>query len=255
MVFRHQSGQGGGVLGDAPALGHGFCQPGATNFVGDMPGPFFLGRFALTQIMTKHSVTGRQRQVQSTGLFQTEPLMHQRIHFRMMLFRLWNAIQRGQFGEQHFQGTTGMQHLEKHLRIPLHQRPAGFLPDPFRHQIIQLAAVSQLPHQHQGVIGDPKTQPVIAGSKPCHPQYPQGVFRKGGRDMAKQAGLQVHATVEGVKHLAAFLLGHGVDGQVTAHQIVVQADIRSRMEGKAAIAVAGFTLGAGQGVLLLGFRV
>ena len=73
--------------------------------------------------------------------------------------------------------------------------------------------------------------------------------------MAKQAGLQVNPAVEGIKHLAAFLLGHGVDGQVTAHQIVVQADIGGGMEGKAAIAVTGFAFRAGQGVFLLGFRV
>ena len=72
-----------------------------------------------------------------------------------------------------------MQYLKKDLRVPFHQRPAGFLPDPFRHQVIQLAAVSQLSHQGQGVIGHPESQPVVARGKPGHPQYTQGIFGKG----------------------------------------------------------------------------
>ncbi|MNN45927.1 hypothetical protein D3C81_1602830 [compost metagenome] len=73
--------------------------------------------------------------------------------------------------------------------------------------------------------------------------------------MAQQARFEVALAAVGIDHLAVLVLGHGVDGQVAAGQVVFQADVRAGVEGEAAIALAALALGARQGVFLAGLWV
>ena len=74
--------------------------------MGNMPWPFFLRCFAFAQVVAQHCIAAIQIQLHATGLLQAQPLMHQGIDFRVMLFRLGNTIKRRQFREQFFQGAA-----------------------------------------------------------------------------------------------------------------------------------------------------
>ena len=70
--------------------------------------------------------------------------------------------------------------------------------------------------------------------------------------MAQQARLEIRAPAIGIYDLAVVVFGHGVNGQVTADQILLQGDIGRGVKGETAIATPALAFGAGQGVFLAG---
>src|SRR3990167_6676367 len=73
--------------------------------------------------------------------------------------------------------------------------------------------------------------------------------------MAEQACFKIALAAVGGIQLAQGVFGHGVNGQVTANQVVFDADVRAGEEGEATVALAGFALGAGEGVFLARLRM
>jgi len=116
--------------------------------------------------------------------------------------------------------------------------------------VLQFFAGREGFHQLKGFRGDGETQVVIAGGKARHPQHPQGVFGKGVGDVAQYLVLQILQAAVGVNQIAFIIPGHGIDGEIPAHQILFKTDIRAGNKMKALVALAGFALGAGQGVFV-----
>ena len=181
--------------------------------------------------------------------------MNTAVDFRVVFFGLRHTEQRIYFRHPDSQSAAITQHLKIHLRLLLQQRPLGFLPYPLWHQMFQFAIGHHGTHQRHGFIGNGKSQRREASGKAGNPQYSQRVFAEGWRHMAQQAVLQVLLAVVGVDKLAVATLGHGVDGEVAAQQVVFQRDIRAEATFKTLIAVTGFSFGAGQGVFFLAVGV
>ena len=71
--------------------------------------------------------------------------------------------------------------------------------------------------------------------------------------MAKNPRFQIGNAAERIDQRAVGRFGDGVDGQVTAGQIVFEPDLRCRMENKAGVAMPALALGASERVLLVRF--
>ena len=71
--------------------------------------------------------------------------------------------------------------------------------------------------------------------------------------MAQAAAAQVLLAAEGVDQTPLGVLRHGVDGEVPAGEVGLQADVRSGFGGESAVPRRGLALRSGQRVLLLGF--
>ena len=146
-----------------------------------------------------------------------------------------------------------IQYLQ-HARRPLaHQSPGEFLPDALGHQGMDFAGGRHLAHQRQGSGGDGEIGK--AGGEAGQTQDAHGVLAKGGADVAEDPGLDVGLSMEGIDEAAVGGSGDGVDGEVTAQQVVFQCDIRREMYGKALVAGSGLALGAGQCVFLVALGV
>ena len=189
------------------------------------------------------------------ALLQNHQHMHAAVDLRVMQGGLRHAEQRIDFRQQFGQGAAVAQHLDKYIGTRFHQGAGDFLPAALGGQCLQLTGLAQLAHQRQGFLGHPETERCIAGGKTGDAQHPQRVFGEGRGDMAQQARVEVALAAVGVVQLALGVFGHGVDGQIAANQVVFDADLRAGEEGEAAVALAGFALGAGEGVFLAGVRV
>ena len=161
----------------------------------------------------------------------------------------------GELRHQHPQGAAAGQGLEVDLRPGLAERLLGLDPHPLGHQVADLAAFHQAAHQLTGLLGDGEAEPGIAGQEARGAQHPQRVLDEGRRDMAQHAGLQVDQAAVGVDQRAIGALGHGVDGQVPAGEILLQGHLGTGVDHEAGVTVAGLALGARQGVLLVGHGV
>ncbi|MNZ75431.1 hypothetical protein D3C78_939080 [compost metagenome] len=217
--------------------------------------PFLAARAALAEVVHQAGPAHRQRLVVFRALAQYVEDVHAGIHFRMVRSRLRYAEQRIDFRQQHRQRATVAQHLEEHVRTRFHQRAGDFLPAALGGERFELARAGQLTHQRQGFVRDTEAERRIARGKAGDTQHAQGIFGECRGNVAQQAGFEVALAAVGIDHPAVLVLGHGVDGQVAAHQVVFQADVRAGVEGEAAVALAALALGTRQGVLLAGLRV
>ncbi len=148
-----------------------------------------------------------------------------------------------------------MQDLDEDLGVGFHQGSGNFLPTALRGQRLQLAGFRQLAHQGEGFGGDPEAQAGVAGGEARYAQDPQGILGERRGNVAQQARLEVGLAAVGVYYPALFVLGHGVDGQVTASQVFLQGHVGAGMEGEAAVAAPALSLGARQGVFLAALRM
>lgn len=110
-------------------------------------------------------------------------------------------------------------------------------------------------HQGEGFGGDPEAQAGVAGGEARYAQDPQGILGERRGNVAQQARLEVCLAAVGIYYTALFVLGHGVDGQVTASQVFLQGHLGAGMEGEAAVAAPALPLGARQGVFLAALRM
>ncbi|MNC20051.1 hypothetical protein D3C75_679940 [compost metagenome] len=73
--------------------------------------------------------------------------------------------------------------------------------------------------------------------------------------MAQKTLIEIVLAMVGVVHRTRLVLGHRIDGQVTADQVFFQGHIGAGVEGEAAVAAPALALGARQGIFLASFRV
>ena len=166
-------------------------------------------------------------------------------------FRL--GVRCGKEGQEDAQRMGLIQDLQHARRALAHQSPGEFLPDALGHQGMDFASSRHLAHQRQGFGGDGEIGK--AGGEAGQTQDAHGVLAKGGADVAEDPGLDVGLSMEGIDEAAVGGTGDGVDGEVTAQQVVFQRDIRREMHGKALVAGCGLALGAGQCVFLVALGV
>ena len=77
------------------------------------------------------------------------------------------------------------------------------------------------------------------------------IFHKCLGDMPQEARFQVTAAAIRVDNLSGGSLGHSIDGEVAAPQVLLQSDIRSELRGEASITQAYFALRASESVFLM----
>ena len=73
--------------------------------------------------------------------------------------------------------------------------------------------------------------------------------------MAQHARHNVGTAMMGIDDRTRFIPGHGIDGQIAAHQILLQRHSRRGMKGKADIARRSLAFGTGQRIFLMRLRM
>ena len=117
------------------------------------------------------------------------------VDFGMIVGALRYAEEGIDFGQQDFERAAFVQHFNHSARIFFHQTFRQLLPDAFGDQCVRFAVFHHLPHQFHGFFGDFK---AVARSKAGSAQDTDGVFGKGGRDVAQNACLQILLSAKGV---------------------------------------------------------
>src|SRR5476651_2076827 len=74
-------------------------------------------------------------------------------------------------------------------------------------------------------------------------QDAQRIFAKGVRDMAQYSLFDIPLAVVRVKQFPFGTFGNGVEGQVAAHQILFEGDVRRGIAGKTVVTGAGMDSG------------
>ena len=248
VFTRHHVGQLTAVGGHAQALAQPAQQFRAALFVADVPGPQLWRRGALAQIVPQAGKAHREWGAQLTAHVQHHHQVHAGVDFGVVLGALRHAPQAVHFRQQPRQRAATTQHVEHARRFALHQPARQLLPHTLRHQRIDLAAGHHLPRQLHRLVGH--VEAAETGRKTRQPQDAHRVFGKGRRHMAQAPGSQIGLAAMGVDDVAVVVRGHGVDGQVTPRQVLLQGHIRRGVEAEAGIARCGFALGAGQGIFL-----
>ena len=223
--------------------------------MGDVARPLLLRRGALAQIVYQRGEANPCIGTQPGRLLQHHHGVQAAVLFRVVVFRLRHTEELLQLREDARQGAAVAQHFKKTHRALFTQGVFRLLPHPFRHQRIHLAIRHHLFHQLVGGVGNMKAPLVKACSIAGDAQNPHRIFGEGVGDVAQFALLQIVATIEGVDQIAIAILGHGVDGQVAALEILFQSDVRVGVKAEAVITRCGLAFGAGEGVLLFGLRM
>ena len=174
------------------------------------------------------------------------------IDLGMPLNRLGHAPEPVQLREEARQGPALPQDLKEARGPGLGQGLVQFLPDPFRHQGVHLPGGDHGAHQVQGLVGDLEAQIGVAGGEPRHAQDADRVLGEGLGHMPQPAGREIPQATVVVDDAARLVLRQGIDGQVTAAQVLLQGYVRFGMDHEAPITRQGLALGARQGVFVLG---
>ena len=253
MLACDHVGQLAAVAGHAQPIGHLMQQRNAARLMAVMARQQIAGRRSLAEVVAQAGVAHRQRRAQPRAGVEHEQQVCAGVDLRMVLFRLRHAPQSIDLGQQPRQGATVAQHLQHARRRRLHQTAGKLLPHAFGHQCIDLARGHHLPAQRHRFrrhleIGQ-------AGGEARQPQDAHRVLGKGLADVAQHAVLQVTLAAEGVDDAALCILGHRVDRQVAARQVLLQRHRRVGVEAEAVIARRRLALGARQRVFLLGLRM
>ncbi len=119
----------------------------------------------------------------------------------------------------------------------------------------QFAGFGQLAHQGQGLLRHAEAQWRIACGETGDAQDPQRIFGESRGNVAQYARGKIPLTAVGVEQPTLIVLGHGVDGQVAADQVLFQGDVGAGMKGETAVAAPALAFGAGQGIFLPALRV
>ena len=121
--------------------------------------------------------------------------------------------------------------------------------------MIHFAAFGHLPHQRQGFVRDTEAARRVARREPCDAQHAYRILGESWRDMAQHSCGEIALAAEWVDDCAAFVLGHRVDGEVAALQILLQCHRRIDVERERVIAASGLALGPRQCIFLAGLRL
>ena len=155
-----------------------------------------VGRcFGFAQIVQQGGVALGQAQPHIGGALQRHQGMDAAVDFGMIVGALRHAEEGIDFGQQDFERTAFAQYFNHSSGIFFHETFRQFLPDAFGNQSVRFAVLHHLPHQFHGFFGDFK---AVARGKTGGAQDADGVFGKGGRDMAQNARRQILLSAEGV---------------------------------------------------------
>ncbi|CWP55968.1 Uncharacterised protein [Neisseria meningitidis] len=210
-----------------------------------------VGRcFGFAQVVQQGGIAFGQAQTHIGGALQRHQGMDAAVDFGMVVGALRHAEEGIDFGQQDFERAAFAQHFNHFARIFFHQTFRKLLPDAFGNQCVRFAVFHHLPHQLYGFFGDFK--PVTRG-KAGSTQDADGVFGEGRGNVAQNACRQIPLSAERVDNLAVRILRHRVDGQVAAHQVLLQRNVFVGVETETDVTFGGFALGAGEGVFFVRF--
>ena len=189
------------------------------------------------------------------GGVQRQQGMHAGVHFGVMGRGLGNPVQRVDLRHQAAQGATGAQYSKTLRWAAFAQRALQFRPHPLGDQRIHLAVGDHPLHQVAGGVGDAKPQGRQARREARDAQDAHRVLGKGRGHMAEHSIAQILRAAEGIDQCAGRGLGHGVDGQIAALQVLLKGHVRRGMQDKTVIARSGLALGARQRIFLVALRM
>ena len=106
-----------------------------------------------------------------------------------------------------------------------------FAPHSFPREMFELTGGGDAPHEVKRLRAYLKAEVSQLRTEACDAHHPQGVFGEGFRYMSQDAILKVALTAEGIDYFAV-LLGHGIDGQVTAPEICLEVHALRSIESK-----------------------
>ena len=73
--------------------------------------------------------------------------------------------------------------------------------------------------------------------------------------MPQHAGFEIVRAAKGIDQIPVVVACNGIDGEIAALEILLERNVRCRVDGEAGVAWAGFTLGAGERVFLVRLRM
>jgi hypothetical protein len=188
-------------------------------------------------------------------LTQREQLVYAGVDFRMPFLGLRHAEQRVDLGVHHGECAAVAQHLDEHVGCGFAERALGLGPDPFRHQRIGLAVSDHPAHELERFIGDAKPEMGIPGREPRHTQDAHRIFGERLRDVTQHPRRKIPLPAVRVDEVAGRILGHGVDREVAAPEVILERDVGGELRLEAAVPGPDFALEPREGMFLLGFRV
>jgi hypothetical protein len=179
----------------------------------------------LAEIVHQHREAHVDAATQFHRLAQRQQLVHAGVDLRVPFLRLRHAEQCVDLREDHLQRAAGAQYADEHFGVRFAQRLLRLGPDPLGHQGVGLAGVHHAAHQRHGLPGDLEAQRRITRGETRHAQDAHRIFGERLGDVAQLAGREIALTVVGIDHVAVRVLGHGVDGEIAAPQVVLERDV------------------------------
>src|SRR5262249_46173191 len=122
-------------------------------------------------------------------------------------------------------------------------------------QGIELTRRRHTLHELEGVIGHAEAEVGISSRKTRQAQNPDGVLYERLGDVPEQARLQVPTATIRVDDFPGAGFGHGVAGETTAFEILLQGDLWRKLRREAPVAQAYFALETRERVLLVSLRM
>jgi len=215
--------------------------------------PVLARRERLAEIVREHGEAHGRRFAQSRRAPQREHRVHARVDLRMPALGLRHAEKGVDLGKDDRERTAVAQHLEIDIRPALSERPLGFLPDPLGNERIELAGCRHPAHELACFVGNGEAQVGEAGREPRHAQHAHGILDESLRNVTQDAVLEVAAAAVRIDDLARGTLGHRIDREITASEILLERDVRREMRDEAAVAGRDLALEARERVLLVRF--
>jgi hypothetical protein len=155
-----------------------------------------------------------------------------------------------EFGHQLLKKAAALQHVEHELGVRLGQPARELLPDALGHQVVGLARSHHLFHEFKSLVRDAKAEPR---GESRHAQDAHGIFGEGFAHVAQYARLEVGFASEGIDQRPILGLGHGVDRQIPALEVLFEGHFGRGVYLEALVAAPALPLGAREGVFLVRF--
>jgi len=181
--------------------------------------------------------------------------VHAGVDLRVPARRLRYTEQRIDLRKDHRQCTAGAQGLEEHLRVRLGERALGLLPDALGNERARLAASDDATHEREGFVRHTEPESRKTCGEACHTQDPYRILDEGFRHVSQPARREIRLPAIRVDERAVLVLRHRVDGQIAAPQVLLERHGGGELRGETAVTRADLALLAGEGVLLMGYRV
>ena len=174
-------------------------------------GQIALRGSAFAEIVRQSSKTNLEIITQPLGLFDHHHDVQSRIDLRVPAFRLGNAKQGINLGEQYSKATTLTQYLKIDTCVIASQRQLGFLPDAVRDQCVDLASSNHAAHEFQRFICDREAEFVETRGEASNTQNADGIFDEGAGHMPERPAFDICEAAVRVDDVSFTVLGDRVD--------------------------------------------